>query len=148
MKKLFLGILYIVVVVMTFTYYLISAMNAGRSMNVTLLVQYGYTGISIIGFIFLIPAFVFVIIAMCMNSVKVDFLRDVFNFFASIFTIGTLILGLCDSSATIDRPYVFVVLGICSLVLLAGSAYGITTTLLNEKKQKDLKTETKEEPEA
>ncbi len=143
MKKLFLGICYIVAIILSFTYYLIPAMIPNES----LFVVYAYTGIPVVGWLFLVPSFIFVILGMTMNSSKCEFLRDVLNFFSAIFTIGTILLGVFDRGNTIGQVFVFVVLAVCSAVLLAGSVYGIVIALMNEKKNKELKaqeTESKE----
>ncbi len=136
MKKLFLGILYIVTVILAFTYYLIPVAYHTSTSDVSLFVKYAYTGIPIVGWIFIFPAFIFAILALCMNGKKIEFLRDVFNFFSALFAIGTILLCVCDRDAIITQPFVLVVLGVCSVILLAGSVYGIVIALLNEKNKK------------
>ena len=137
MKKIFLGILNILLVVMVFVYLLIPCIHEFSRGENNILGIVAYTGLSVIGFIFLIPSFVFVILGLCASpSAKmIVFLRDVFILFASLFTLLAVAVAVFSSKNEISNGMVFVpiILSVCSFILLGLSCYGVVTALIEEK---------------
>lgn len=143
MKKVFLGISYILLVVMLFVYYLIPCVYNGGNYQVSLLQGVINTGISLIGFVFVFPAFVFTILALFSDKAMVSFLRDSFALFASVFTIGTIFIGaFCHEIA---QGYVFFILGTVTLLLTILSGFGVAKALLLEKNKKNIENADNEE---
>ncbi len=135
MKKVFLGILYILLVVMMFVYYLIPCVYERANQVQSLLAGVFNTGISLIGFIFLLPSFVFIILSLVGDKPMMTFLKDSFCFFASVFTAVSLILGL--TTKEISTIYVFAIQGAVTLVLLSFSLTGVIKGLLYEKNKQE-----------
>ena len=138
MKRLFIGISYIVVVVMAFAYYLSPAvLTADSGNNIrALMTAFAYTGVSVIGWLFLVPGFIFVILGLCINSSKINFLRDVLCLFAALFTIATVILAF-TLSVSIPNLWVIIIEAVCAGIILAISIYGVIRALINEKKSNE-----------
>ena len=134
MKRLFIGISYIVVVVMAFAYYLSPAVVTvdSNAHTTALMTAFAYTGVSVIGWLFLVPGFVFVILGLCINSPKVNFLRDVLCLFAALFTVATIILAF-TLSLEIPNLWVVIILAVCAAIILTISTYGVVKALITEK---------------
>lgn len=143
MKKVFLGISYILLIVMLFVYYLIPCVYAGNNYAIALLPAVLDTGISLIGFVFIFPAFVFTILALFNDKIMVSFLRDSFSLFASIFSVGTIFIGAFRQE--IAQGYVFFIIGTVTIFLLALSVYGVVKGLLFEKNKKNIENTDSEE---
>ncbi len=119
MKKFFYGATYLLLLVMMFTYLLIS-----KEFNLeyeSLLGKVSETGISVIGFLFIFPAFIFTILALCGNKKMVAFCRDMFALFASAFSVATGVIGLFTFA-----PYYYV-----PVILLVASGIVFILSLIN-----------------
>ena len=138
MKKLFIGILYILFLVIIFTYTLIDCVyvknSSGEYILTCVLAGAAFTGISIIGFVFLFPAFVFSILALSVNKKLFVFLRDMFSFFACGFTLGGAIICLFGN---IDNYYVPIILMVFSAIIFIFATVGVVRTIMSEDKVKD-----------
>lgn len=138
MKKTFVGVSYLILITLAFTYYLVPVVSQGDNYEFrTLLTEVSYTGVSVIGWIFLIPTFVFAIIGLIKSSPKLDFLRDMFALFSAVFTAGTILIATFIYHSI--RWYVVIILIICVIGLLAFSIYGVVSGLINEKRAKQAK---------
>ena len=139
MKKIFLGILYILFLVIIFTYSLLDCVytknSSGEDVLTCVLAGAAYTGISIIGFIFIFPAFVFAILALSVEKKIVTFLRDVFSFFACGFTIGGGIIVLFQNVA---NYYVPIILMVFAAFIFVFATVGIIKTISSEDKKNEL----------
>lgn len=132
MKRVFFGITYIILLSLMFSYMLISrGFNGVLSTNV--LGDASRTGISIIGFMLIIPAFVFAIISICVDKKGTNFCRDMFTCFSSAFCIASGIICLFTGTFDTER-YIPIVLACVSLIAFALSLVGVIKTLKNENK--------------
>ena len=133
LKKIFYGTLYLLLLVMIFTYMLITPKDTSYS---SLLTETSYTGVSVIGFLLIIPTFIFTILALSIDKYTIVFCRDLFSMFVGIFVFTTSIIGLFKM---MDALYIPVIVAVCAIVLLVFSFGSILKALRKEQ------TESKEE---
>ena len=133
MKRIFLKTLNLVLLLLIFSYMVIEKKIPGQTSSKSLLSIVSDTGISTIGFIFIFPAFVFNILAMCIPEKKVvDFCANMFSGFAGLFCLVTGIIGLFEFQAYIYVPIVLIVVTLITLVI---GIIGVIKTLKEEKKE-------------
>jgi len=155
MKKIFIGISYILMLVMMFVYLLIPCLGSLESSNAgDVIGSTADTGLSVIGLVFIFPAFVFTIIALCNNQSIHNFLRDVFSLFAGLFILAATIVMIVRDFDNITSGFVPVILIICTVAILIFSIYGVVVGIRREGKEKENSTnndvksvEEKKEPE-
>lgn len=137
MKRIFLGITYILLAVITFVYLLIPCLDgvkAGNG-NTSVLVSTADTGLPVIGLIFVFPTFVFTVIALCNDKAMFAFLRDVFGLFTGLFVIASTTIMVVRDYNAITSIFVPVIIGLCSIIITSLSAYGVITAISQEKLQ-------------
>lgn len=126
MKRIFFGITYILLLSLMFAYMLITrGFNSYLTANV--LEDASRTGISVIGFLFIFPAFIFAIISICVDKKTTNFCRDMFTLFAGVFCLGSAVI--CMFTGTFKNElYIPIVLasvsGISSIVSCIGVVKG------------------------
>lgn len=131
MKKIFLKTLVLVLLLLMFSYMLIEKTLPGETRSTSLLNNVSDTGISVVGFIFIFPAFVFTILGMCMTEKRiVDFCGNMFSGFAALFCLITGVIGLFTFNAYIYIPIVLILVTLITLVI---SLLGIFKSLKEEK---------------
>ena len=137
MKKLFLGITYLLMIVLSFVYNFIPFMLGPNNVSVGVWYATAGTGLPAIGVIFLIPSFIFTVISLVgsKNTKMTEFLKDVFVLFASAFIVISLIFSLVQGYA-IYQFIAPIILGLSSGILLICGTIGVVTALRNEKLEK------------
>jgi hypothetical protein len=139
MKRIFVGITYILLLVMMFTCLLVNCVAKEGEEGISevtygILAATSYTGLPVIGFVFIFPAFVFTIIAIC-NQKKISvFLRDMFSLFASVFVLASVVIAFF---MTLTQLYAPVILALCSGILFAFSTYGVIRGIHEESKKEN-----------
>ena len=119
MKRIFFGITYILLLSLMFSYMLIQrGFNSYLSVNI--LEDASRTGISVIGFLFIFPAFVFAILSICIDKKMTSFCRDMFTCFASAFCCASGVICLF-TGAFYTEIYIPIVLIVVSAISLLSS---------------------------
>lgn len=131
MKRVFIGILYILMLVMTFVYLVIGFIDDKNAVNV--LISTADTGLPIIGMIFTFPAFVFAIIALCNPKPMFEFLRDAFSLFSGVFAIASTTICLIRYYNYITGLYIPVILFLCASIISVIGVMGVISGISNEK---------------
>jgi len=130
MKKLFLGITYIVLVVVLFVYLLIPCVK-GASTNSSGYVEHAIitssvdTGLPILGLVFIFPTAIFSILSLTMNKAIITFLKYVFGLFMGVFILAANIVVLTRSFYDIYSLFVPIILVVASVGALVIAIYGI-----------------------
>jgi hypothetical protein len=135
MKKIFIGILYILMLVMQFVYLLIPCIKSPDETVTALNNIMGAnssTGLPVIGLVFIFPAFVFTVLALCNEKAIFNFLRDVFGLFTGIFILASTTVLLARDYKLITGYFVPVIIGVCSLVILILGAKGVFEGIKND----------------
>ena len=128
MKRIFFGITYILLLSLMFAYMLIDR-GFTTTLSNNILGDASNTGISVIGFLFIFPAFIFAILSICVDRKMTKFCRDMFTLFAAVFCLGSAII--CMFTGTFYReiyiPIVLIVVaGISTIISGAGVVLGFT----------------------
>ena len=134
MKKIFFGFTYILLLVIIFVYCITGAFgsNADSSLKGLLSVT-SHIGLSLIGFVMIIPAFVFSILALVMEKTLFTFLRNMFSLFASAF-IGISIIIACFYG--VKYLYVPIILGVSCLTIFVLSLVGVIQNMREDSRAK------------
>lgn len=136
MKKLFLGITYIVLVVVLFVYLLIPCVkvpstNSQGYVEQAIITNSVDTGLPILGLVFIFPTAVFSILSLTMNKAMITFLKFVFGLFMGVFILAASIVVLTRSFYDIYSlfvPIILIVAAVCSTVIAVfGIIEGITS---------------------
>ena len=130
MKKLFLGITYIVLVVVLFVYLLIpcvkvSSTNSQGYVEQAIITSSVDTGLPILGLVFIFPTAIFSILSLTMNKAIITFLKYVFGLFMGVFILAANIVVLTRSFYDIYSLFVPIILVVASLCALVIAIYGI-----------------------
>ena len=139
MKRIFLGITYILLLVMMFVYLLIpcwhGVVNAaeGTKGSYNVLVKTSNTGLPVIGMVFIFPAFIFSIIALCNDKPMTNFLRDVFGLFAGVFT--------AQYFDDINALFVPIILMACAALASVLGAVGVVQGIQSDNLRKETNNE-------
>ena len=142
MKKLFLGITYIVLVVVLFVYLLIPCVKAPANnsqgyVDQAIITSSVDTGLPILGLVFIFPTAIFSILSLTMNKAIITFLKYVFGLFMGVFILAANIVVLTRSFYDIYSlfvPIILVVASVCALVIaIYGIKEGITSDNLVKK---------------
>ena len=139
MKKIFVGVLYIILLVMSFVYVFITVAkvpNGEYLVNQSIITLAAFTGLPVIGAIILIPAVVFTIISLVNEKKLLVFLRDTFAFFASAFLIAGTVVAIIKYAKEINNLYVPIILLISTSILLIFSLNGLLKIFMEENKKK------------
>lgn len=125
MKRIFKGITYLILLLFVSVYLFTREGLDDTYFNATVFTAVSGTGLSIIGFILGMPAFIFAFISIFVKNKKFTFITDVFNGFTGLFCMvsGLIAIGLCEKYAI--SLYVPIVLAIFSLILFAIAAIGV-----------------------
>ena len=130
MKKLFLGITYIVLVVVLFVYLLIPCVkvdstNSQGYVEQAIITSSVDTGLPILGLVFIFPTAIFSILSLTMNKAIITFLKYVFGLFMGVFILAANIVVLTRSFYDIYSLFVPIILVVASLCALVIAIYGI-----------------------
>ena len=129
MKKLFLGITYIVLVVVLFVYLLIPCVkpstNSSGYVEQAIITSSVDTGLPILGLVFIFPTAIFSILSLTMNKAIITFLKYVFGLFMGVFILAANIVVLTRSFYDIYSLFVPIILVVASLCALVIAIYGI-----------------------
>ena len=130
MKKLFLGITYIVLVVVLFVYLLIPCVKAPANnsqgyVEQAIITSSVDTGLPILGLVFIFPTAIFSILSLTMNKAIITFLKYVFGLFMGVFILAANIVVLTRSFYDIYSLFVPIILVVASLCALVIAIYGI-----------------------
>lgn len=130
MKKLFLGITYIVLVVVLFVYLLIPCVkvdstNSSGYVEHAIITSSVDTGLPILGLVFIFPTAIFSILSLTMNKAIITFLKYVFGLFMGVFILAANIVVLTRSFYDIYSKFVPIILVVASLCALVIAIYGI-----------------------
>ena len=130
MKKLFLGITYIVLVVVLFVYLLIPCVkvdstNSQGYVEQAIITSSVDTGLPILGLVFIFPTAIFSILSLTMNKAIITFLKYVFGLFMGLFILAANIVVLTRSFYDIYSKFVPIILVVASLCALVIAIYGI-----------------------
>lgn len=117
LKKIFYGVSFLILVVMTLTYSALSRnINVnGEFITAGVLNAAGFTGLPAISIVLLVPSFVFGILSLCINKKVIGFIRDLFGFFAGAFAIASAIISFFYIRGAY---YIPVILSVCAIILL------------------------------
>ena len=132
MKRIFIGITYILMLVMQFVYLLIPCLTEVIESEKNVIGSTTDTGLPIIGLVFIFPAFVFTVLALCNEKAIFNFLRDVFGLFTGLFILAATTVMIVRDYSHLTGYYVPVILGICSIVILALGAKGVFMGIKND----------------
>ena len=142
LKKIFYGVSFMVLIVMTLVYSLLSHSSYDGDVYVSASVinAAGFTGLPAISIVLMVPAFIFGILAMSINKKVVSFIRDLFGFFSSLFAIASVIISFFYIGGAY---YIPIILGVCSIALFIISTLGLFRAF----KESDEEQKTKEQQE-
>ena len=134
MKKIFFKTLILVLLSLAFCYMVIDIKGAdGKSTTVSAMAA--NTGVSIIGILFIIPSFVFTILAMTVNEKKVlEFCSNMFGTFCGCFCLISGVVAIIKYTSTLYVPIVLIV--VSSLIFVV-SLIGIIKSFKLEKAEKN-----------
>lgn len=151
MKKIFINISYVVIVVVLGVYMLLNCAPvsvSGELANRSIIYVTTNVGLSIIGFILLFPIFILTIVTLSVDNKKVSFARDVIALFASLFLVTSIVIAFFRD-IDINYIYVPVIAMICAGALLICSIYFIIKAIKNdelkEEEQEQIQEDTKKE---
>lgn len=153
MKRIFMGITYLLLTVIMFVYIMLFAFTkekpTGGTEALNIVAGTSDTGLPFIGIVFIIPAFVFTIIALCTDeNAMMKFFRDMFSLFATLFIAASYGVALGRFYNAITSMFVPIILGICIVILLGFSLCGVVIAILKDeirlKKEKEVSTEVEE----
>ena len=154
MKRIFLGITYILLLVMMFVYLLIPCWNGitdaanGTKGTFNVLVRTSNTGLPVIGMVFIFPAFIFSIIALCNDKPMTNFLRDVFGLFAGVFClVSAIVFVVKEPSNEIFALFVPIILMVCAALSTVLGSIGVVTGIRNDDIKRTANNNTKEDAE-
>ena len=139
MKKIFVGVLYIILLVMSFVYVFITVAQVPKGeylVNQSVITLAAFTGLPVIGAIILIPAVVFTIISLVNAKKLLVFLRDTFTFFTSAFLIAGTVVAIIKYAKEINNLYVPIILLVSTSILLIFSLNGLLKIFMEESKKK------------
>ena len=135
MKKIFLKTLFLVLLLLIFSYMVIEKQIPNAVGRRSILSDVSDTGISVIGFVFLFPSFVFTVLSMCMPEKKmIDFCSYMFSGFSALFC---LIAGVVAMFTFGQYLYVPIVLLVTTAITLCLSIVFVLKTLKEENNQKE-----------
>ena len=117
LKKIFYGVSFLILVVMTLTYSALSRSITvgGQYVSAGVMNAAGFTGLPAIAVVLLVPSFVFGILSLCINKKVISFIRDLFGFFAGAFAIASAIIAFFYIEGAYYLP---VILSVCAVILL------------------------------
>lgn len=131
MKRAFIGAINLLMIVLIFVYFAcISPQGAGMG---PLLSVFAYTGIPVIGMIFIIPAFIFAILYMCIKKPIVEFCKNLFGTFTAIFTLITGVLGF--TRMTDSSLYIPLIVTVCASIELLMSVIPLVRALFKKEEE-------------
>ena len=125
MKKIFKGVTYLLLLVLIFVYLCTTG-------NVTVFRAADFTGIPTIGMLFLFPAFVMVILALCINNKIVRFLSEMFSLFTGVFALASGIIAMFKIPFEECWPAILLIL--FALGLTVFTAISVFQLISDEKK--------------
>lgn len=134
LKKIFFGSLYLVLLIMLFTYMLIDPIVDGNHIG-TLVDNAKFTGIPIIGFILIFPSFVFTILSLTIEKKAIVFCRDLFSMFVGIFTLISSIVGVFTM---FNALYIPIIVALCSLAILIISLVNVISAMKQDTKEEEV----------
>lgn len=137
MKKIFLGMSNLLLIVITFTYMVITveySNEAGRILKDDLVGLTNKTGFPVIGIIFLIPAFIFTIIYLSTKNKYNELFKSLFSLFGGIFCLLTGVIGLTLFKMNYYIPYIVT---FASLFICVISIISIVCLIKNDELKKD-----------
>ena len=137
MKKIFLGITYIVLVVVSFVYLLIPCVkvtvgNTQEYVEQAIITSSVDTGLPILGLVFIFPTAIFSILSLTMNKAIITFLKYVFGLFMGLFILASNIVVLTRNFNDIYSLFVPILLVVASVCALGIAAYGIKEGITSE----------------
>ena len=152
MKRIFLGITYILLLVMMFVYLLIpcwhGVVNAeGTEGSYNVLVKTSNTGLPVIGMVFIFPAFIFSIIALCNDKPMTNFLRDVFGLFAGVFSLASAVVFTAQYFDDINALFVPIILMVCAALASVLGAVGVVQGIQSDNLRKETNNEQNQQEE-
>ena len=140
MKQLFFRILFIVLVCLVFVYLLIDCVPNSKGKMEGILVATASDGLSPIGFILLVPTFVFTIITLTVKRNNLDFVRCTLGMFASGFALVSTILFLVDKGKVeglrLAIPIAVIIFSAAILIIAICDVIGV---IQEDKKEKEKK---------
>ena len=86
--------------------------------------------------LFTIPAIVFTILSLTIDKLLQKFLRDMFAFFASVFSLAAAIVTVIKYHDSITNYFVPVILMVCTVVLLVISLVGVINAIHKDQENK------------
>ena len=132
LKKIFYGVSFLILVVMTLIYSVLTrgveTFEGGYKTIVTAGVMNaaGFTGLPAISVVLLIPSFVFGILSLCLNNKVISFIRDLFGFFASAFSIASAIVSFFFIAGAY---YIPIILCVCATILFVISLISLIAAI-------------------
>lgn len=134
LKKIFFGSLYLVLLIMLFTYMVIDPIVDGNHIG-TLVDNTKFTGIPVIGVILIFPSFVFTILSLTMEKKAITFCRDLFSMFVGIFTLISSIIGVFNM---FNALYIPIIVGLCSLAILIISLINVVSAMKQDTNKEEV----------
>ena len=137
MKKLFFKILFLVLTSLVFVYLLIECVRNDSGKLQSILVLTSQDGLSPIGFILLIPTFVFSIITLTVKRNQLEFVRCILGMFAAAFSIISVILLFVDRGIDNMRLAIPIAVLIFSTAMLIISIVDVISVIKEDKNKKE-----------
>lgn len=134
LKKIFFGSLYLVLLIMLFTYMVIDPIVDGNHIG-TLVDNTKFTGIPVIGVILIFPSFVFTILSLTMEKKAITFCRDLFSMFVGIFTLISSIIGVFNM---FNALYIPIIVALCSLAILIISLVNVISAMKQDTNKEEV----------
>lgn len=134
LKKIFFGSLYLVLLIMLFTYMVIDPIVDGNHIG-TLVDNTKFTGIPVIGVILIFPSFVFTILSLTMEKKAITFCRDLFSMFVGIFTLISSIIGVFNM---FNALYIPIIVALCSLAILIISLINVISAMKQDTNKEEV----------
>ena len=138
MKKLFFKILFLVLLSLVFVYLLIDCIEDKDGIMKPVLVLTAVDGLSPIGFVLLIPTFVFTIITLTVKKNNLEFVRCILGIFAAGFVIVSTCLLFVDRGVKSMRIAIPVAIMVFSIGILIIAIADVIDVIKTDKKEKEL----------
>lgn len=133
MKKIFFGMTNLLLIVITFTYMVIST-EYDNHLYDDLVGLTNKTGFPIIGILFLIPAFIFTIIYLCTKSKYNELFKSLFSLFGGVFC---LLAGAISLTAYKMNFYIPCLVTGASLIICVFAVISIINLIKNDSFKKE-----------
>lgn len=135
MRKIFWSSTYLLLIIMEMVYLCTSGLRSEiLGSSGSLLNMISFTGLSVIGFIFTMPAFVFVILSISLEKKTIEFWKNMFCLLSSFFCLITAGLGLAFCNIDL-RYYIPIILALVSALLFVSSLIFVIKGINEEKKE-------------